>query len=125
MAVTRWLFDDPVTFDSYTFELNPVEGGTPGRKKSYTSETTTGGNTIIFEGTEEAREGEFSGVILTQDMYEKMVEWFEKTYPINVTDDLGRTFSIYITGFDPRRERAVHSPWKHSYTVRYVVLGES
>lgn len=124
MAVVRWIFDDPETLDSYTFEINPVENDVPAYEKNVNTLQPTAGNTIISEGTDQPRTGEFSGVILTEDMFNEMVTWFEKRYPITLTDDLSRSFTIYITQFDVTRERAVHSPWKHSYRVSYLLLEE-
>jgi hypothetical protein len=52
-----------------------------------------------------------------------MIEWFNKRYPIEVTDDLDRILTIYITTFEPKRVRSATYPWKHTYSVKYLVLG--
>ena len=118
----KWQFDDPVSFDTYVFEINPSEGGSPKYEKQISESSTTDGTTVLFEGRDATKNASFSGVVLTQDQYNAMIEWFNKRYLIDYTDDLGRTFTIYITKFDPKRERAIHSPWKHSYTVDYVIV---
>lgn len=124
MAVTRWVFEDPVTLATYNFEVNPSDGGSPQYSKniSYSSTSAPGGKVIVFEGRDKPLTLEFSGVILTQAHYDAFVTWFQKRYQVNVTDDLGRQFSIIIESFSPKRERAVHSPWKHSYSVSATVV---
>lgn len=124
--VVRWTFTDAslATPETYTFEVNPVEGGTPTRKKTITYQNTAApdGKTLIFEGRDEVQQFRFTGVLLTQTHYEAFLEWYEKRHQILVTDDLGREFWIYITSFEATRQRAVHYPWKHSYTVEATVL---
>lgn len=124
MAVVRWVFEDPETLDEYTFEVNPSEGGSPNFEKKVTEIPTVVGDPLIFEGARPLQKMQFQGVILTEEHYNAMVEWFNKAYPLIVTDDLGRSFRIYITTFSPTRQRAVHYPWKHSYTVNYILLEE-
>ena len=124
MSVVKWFFNDPVSGDNYTFEINPNDGGSASMRKNlvYQNTAAPGGNVLMFEGQDEAQTGEFSGVILSEAQYLKMIEWFNKRYPIQVTDDLGRTDTIYITEFTPQRKRSVNYPYKHEYTVRYTVI---
>lgn len=120
----RWRFDDPVNLDTYEFHISPNEGGSLQYKKTINYQNTSApdGKTLVFEGRDEPKTSEFSGVILDREHYEAMVDWFNRRHQIKVTDDLERQFWIYIVEFTPKRERAAHSPWKHSYTCRYVVL---
>ena len=122
--MAKWVFTDPVDSTSYTFDINPNQGGSPSWSKSITYENTSApdGKTLMFEGRDEVKSLSFSGTILEEEQYDAMIEWFGKRHAIMMTDDLGRTFNIYITGFNPTRERAVHYPWKHSYEVNYTIL---
>jgi hypothetical protein len=122
MAVVRWTFFDPLTLEEYTFGINPNTGGSRQFRKTinYQSTAAADGKTLVFEGRDEVNKMEFSGAILEQGQYDAMVTWFSKRHQIQVTDDLGRQFWIYITSFAPVRQRAIHYPWKHSYTVEYV-----
>lgn len=124
MAVVRWLFEDPVTLDSYEMEVNPSSGGSPNYTKKITYENTSApdGKVIVFEGRDEVRKLEFSGTILTEAQFNAFVTWWEKRYQVSVTDDLGRVFSIILESFDPTRERAIHYPWKHSYRVNATIV---
>lgn len=123
-VVQRWRFDDLVTHETYEFEINPKEGGSPSYKKhiNYQNTCAPNGKTLVFEGHDEPQVLTFTGTILTQTLYDAMVTWFSKRHQIKVTDDLGRSFMIYIMSFEPKRERSFHYPWKHSYQVSYIVL---
>lgn len=124
MAVVRWVFDDPVTLASYTFEINPNDGGSPAYRKKFQYENTSApdGKVIVFEGRDEPKKIEFSGILLTEAELNAFIEWWDKRYQISVTDDLGREFSIVIETFEPRRERARSHPWKHSYSVTATIV---
>lgn len=120
----RWTFFDPTNGTTYAFAVNPSQGGSPIYRKTISFQNTLapGGAVLIYEGQREAQTSEFSGTILEEAQYNEMVTWFNKRYQIRLTDDLNRVFYIYITEFTPRRERAFHYPWKHSYTVKYTVI---
>lgn len=120
----RWTFEDPVAMTTYTFEINPLDGGSPSRTKNFGTENTLapGGNVVIYEGQRPILTQEFSGTILTQDHYVAFVVWWEKSYPIRITDDLGRTFDVVFESFEPKRVYSPSRPWKHTYTVRTKVL---
>jgi hypothetical protein len=124
MPLVRWKFEDTETADEYTFEVNPSEGGSKQYDKRMTFQTTTAsdGKTLVFEGQPEIKTLSFSGTILTQAQYDQMIFWFQKKNPILITDDLGRETLIYIKTFRPERQRAIHYPWKHSYSVEAIVL---
>lgn len=119
-----WNFFDPATLVTYTFTVNPNEGGTPTYKKNLTSTPTAapGGVTLRFEGADEPLMFSWSGFVLTKEQLDAYIEWFNKRRQIRLTDDLGRVHYIYITKFTPKRERAFHSPWKFSYTCEAVAL---
>lgn len=120
----RWLFYDPVEDETYTFEINPNDGGSPQFAKKITDQSTVapGGKTLLFEGADEVQTLEFSGVILEQTQYDAFRLWWAKRRQIKVTDDLEREYWVYIKTFAPKRERAIHHPWKHSYSVTAVIL---
>lgn len=122
--VVRWTFYDPTIPETYTFDINPSEGGTPTRRKKieYQNTAAPDGKVLVFEGRDEPQEFTFTGTILTEAHYTTLVNWFSKRRQIKVTDDLGREHWIYIKSFDATRQRAVHYPWKHSFTIEAVVL---
>ncbi len=122
--VVKWTFYDPATLDTYTFDINPAAGGSPEHSKTITYRNTSApdGKTLLFQGRNSPQVMEFEGTILHQAQYDAMIEWFNKTHQIKVTDDLSREYWIVIESFSPKRERAVHYPYKHSYSVRATIL---
>lgn len=122
--VVRWIFTDAVVPETYTFEINPNEGGSPTYKKNVIFKNTAApnGKTLIFEGRDDPATFSFSGTLLSQAQYTAFQTWFLKRRQITITDDLSRSFSIYITSFDPKRVRAANNPWKHTYTCEAISL---
>lgn len=122
--VVRWTLYDPIDTTTYTMQVNPKEGGSPGRKKNvgYSNTSAPDGKTIMFEGRDDPQTLEWSGTILTEQHLNDLETWFLKRRQVQLTDDLGRQYWIYITEYTPKRERAVHSPWKHSYTMKANIL---
>jgi hypothetical protein len=118
----RWIFSDAT--ESYTFEVNPNDGGSPAAKKNLTYKATTarGGNLVITEGRDLPRVLEFSGTLLSQSQYQTFVHWLDKAGPITLTDDLGRSGQVVLTEFVPARKRTRHFDWRHGYTIRGYYL---
>lgn len=123
-GVVRWILTDPTDLSTYEFDINPSDGGSPTYSKNinYSNTAGQGGNVLMFEGRDAVKQFTVTGTILTQAHYEAMITWFSKRHAITVTDDLGRTFSIYITAFTPRRRRSALYPYKHDYTLAYTEL---
>lgn len=126
IPLVRWRLDDDTVGDSYVFEINPNEGGTPPRKKNLTTQSTTApdGKPIIFEGQDEVLNASVSGVILNEDQLAVLTEWFKRRHLVKLTDDLGRAYIIYLTGLQAGRQRSAHYHWKHTYTLEYTVFEE-
>lgn len=122
--VVRWTFEDPVAAETWTFNINPREGGSPSYAKTvgYQNTTAPGGRVLIYEGQDQVQTLEWSGAILEQEHYDKYVEWWRKRRQIKLTDDLGRQYWIYITSFKPARKRSRDRRWRHDYTVSATIL---
>lgn len=123
MAVVRWHFFDPETSDDYELEVNPNEGGTPGRNRRYTYKATAGGRTLVYQAEEEPKKYSISGAILTEAQLDSFNDWFDKERQIRITDDLGRQFWVVFESFQPRRQKTVTAPWRHTYTLEATVIG--
>jgi hypothetical protein len=104
--------------------LNPDAGGTPEYKKTLTYVNTSApdGKTLIFEGQDETQRLSWSGTLYTEEHFNAYVEWWQKRRQIQVTDDLGRSFWIYLVSFTPRRVRVSTRPWKHEYEVEAIIV---
>ena len=68
--VVKWQFHDPSMNESYVFEINPNDDGLPEYKKNFQVMSTSApdGNVIVFEGRDEVRRGQFSGVTLSEEL---------------------------------------------------------
>lgn len=127
MALVRWTFQDTETLEEYEFQMNPNQGGSPSRTKNFTQRQTAahGGSVLVFEGQRELMQGQASGIILEEQHYiDLALDWFERSVPLILTDDLGRQYRILLTGFNPTRGWKVHHPWRHEYTLDWLVLQE-
>lgn len=122
--VVKWTFYDPIADVTHTLDVNPSAGGSPDYQKSisYMNTSAPDGKTIIFEGRDKPNEMTFEGTILSEEQYNQYKTLFDIRHQVLLTDDLGREFWIYFTGYTPRRGRKVHYPWYHTYTVKYVEL---
>lgn len=122
--LVRWRFDDPSTLETYTFAINPNEGGTPTRQKQFQYQSTAApdGKTIVFEGRDQPKKITFSGVLTDEAHYDALNTWFDHQNQIQLTDDLQRSFYIVIESLTMTRKRSATTPWKHDYTVTATVV---
>lgn len=124
MAVVKWTFSDPVTLDVHTFALNPSEGAQPKYQKNLAYENTAAasGGTLVYEGRSEVQKIGWKGVIQELAEHLVFVEWYEKGYQVDITDDLGNEFRAYITSYQPDRRPKVHYPDRREYTMEAVII---
>lgn len=126
MARIAWTFVDPVASTTEYMSINPNAGASPAYQKNLAKSVTTapGGEAqvLISEGADSIVQFDFSGVILTQAQYEFLLTAFQKRHPVELTDDLGRTFTIYLESFTPERQLSRTYPWKHTYQASSVVI---
>lgn len=127
--VTRWVFNDyrnqgPTPY-TYTFAINPNEGGSPSIQKNLTILSNVGPtrSAILQEGQNSAPEMTFSGTILTQAHFEAMEFWYDKRVALEITDDLGRMFRGIFSRWEPSRSRRAFNPWFHTYSAAFTVAG--
>lgn len=120
----KWVFEDFWNGGTYTFEINPNEGGSPSVTKNIHAAQNTGPNRtgILQEGTSQISSIAFSGVVITQTQYEAMETWFDKRVLIKLTDDLGRTFYGVFSKWNPKRQRRASHQWYHTYDAEFQVV---
>lgn len=122
--MARWTLYDATVPETYEFPINPSEGGTPGISKRIETQVAAApdGTTILFEGRDEPGRLNLSGTILDQAHLDALTAWSLKRHQVRITDDLGRQYWVYITRFNPTRNRRAHHPWHHSYQMELVVV---
>lgn len=126
MAHVAWTLTDsssgsPVYF---SFPINPNEYSLPTREANITTEAVTApsGGTILFQGRDSVPRISFDGVILTGAFYTDAHTWFTKRYPMVLTDDQSRTWTILITTFELKRRRSATNQWSFTYTVQGLLI---
>lgn len=126
MARIAWRWEDRTEGTVEFMSINPNEGASPSYQKTLAKETTTApgalAQTLIYEGADAAVEFSFSGIILTQEQYEFIFNAWSKRHLLQLTDDLGRVFTLYLERFAPQRVRSKTYPWRHTYEASAVVV---
>lgn len=120
-----WTFQEVYDPDIYEFAVNPLDAEMPSIQKTIVERKTSAGRSIIFQGRDQVQTLSFSGTILTELHFRKMEEWFLKEKQINLKDDLGRSYWIYLTSFTPARQPSTDYPWRHEYSAESIVLSWS
>lgn len=121
MVVQRWTLYEPVTGSTYTVEINPNEGGTPGYERALTVSSTLAGATVAMEGEATPQRIECSGAILDRSHLAGLAGVFKARRQVLLTDDLGRQWWVYPESFTPDRKRS-RREWRHDYQMRFLIL---
>jgi hypothetical protein len=124
----RWLFTDSVVPATYRVPRNPNQMTNPFGSKSI--DTLPGGpvesRIRARMGVPTPHEWRFGGTGEDQDHHDQLLAWSQKEYPIDITDHLGRTFTVVITKFDyAERRPSAQRPWKFTYEMTTLVLGRA
>ncbi len=86
------------------------------------STTAADGTALVFQGATATPTGEASGVLETKAQYDAFVSWWGLRRPVLLTDDTGRTQSIYIESFTPTSAATRRSPYRCKYVLKWQVL---
>lgn len=124
MPAWRWTLYDPATDTTRTFLVNPNAGGTPAYKKNLTFVATAApqGQTLAFQGRADPQYHDVSGTLLTEAEFNFFVAAYNTQNQMLLTDDLGRQFWVVVTEFTPVRVRAATAPWKHTYSLKALIV---
>lgn len=117
-----WALYNPLSGQSYNLEINPQTFKIGGKRKAITTEKTTAGQHIFFEGREAPVSFSFGGVTLTEGQLTTLTTLAEVRSQILVEDDLGHQYWFYITTLNLTRQLKRQSPWFHNYTVDATLL---
>lgn len=119
---TRWVFNDAVAVEAYTVPINPNAMTSPfGKTQKETLPASPVDGRVRALSRRQPIEWQFSGVIRTQAHYDALLRWVTKPNPVEITDHLGRTFTVLLTAFEPEDQR-VKLATKWTYTVKGYVL---
>lgn len=135
MARTAWKLEDTVLAETYFLPVNPHTddaGMALSKVSTYQVVAATYqdsslndriGTLIQLAPDEQVKFG-YTGNVYNKAELEAWEYWASKPYPIEMTDDLGRTFLVYLESFQPSRVRSRQYPWKHSYKLTGWVFAE-
>lgn len=126
MSVVRWEIYDPDLDETWVFPMNPKSGALPDRQKNITEQALAApdapGKVLLFEGADSPSKLAWDGTILTEAFYNSMLDWFDKRRQVQLTDDLGHTWWVYLTKFTPTRINKHNYPWAMSYNVECILI---
>lgn len=126
MARVAWTMTDESTGTPvvYEFQINPNEFDPPNRRAQITATTTTAPNgiTIVMQGRDQPRTGRMSGLVNTATQKNQLTSWFNKWYPIILTDDLGNDYEVIWQSVSWTRLRRAINPHRYDYTVDFMEL---
>jgi hypothetical protein len=136
MARSAWSLYDAIEVETYVFPVNPYQDSGSFAVEKQISYTVVGtslyndpnqifgsNSAVIFPGGDKMAEMNFSGRTYDQAQLDALSSWGNRGYPVEITDDLGRVFSIYISSIAPSRKRS-RNRWKHEYEFKAYVLEE-
>lgn len=136
MARTGWVFYDIIEDETYIMPVNPYQdNGSHNIERDTKYEVNAGMyrdssdndrmSTIVAFQSNGVPRFSYAGRVYDQDQLEALEAWSSKDYPINMTDDLGRSYSVLIDKFTlDSRVRSAGSPYKHEYTLSGIILEE-
>lgn len=122
MPLQRWTITN-ADLGTVTFPVNPSEGVLPALAKTVevTGPVAYDGQPIIWEGREQPRTFPIKGAGRTQTHYNFMVNWYNSKKTATVVDDLGNTFTLYLTKFTPTRRNRTNYKWSFTFDAEAVV----
>lgn len=123
--VTRWVFTDPVTAETYTVPRNPRAMGSPFPERTFNVRAVSAltGTPIVSEGTTQPATWQFEGSIVDHAHYMALHRWvYVITNRIVITDHFGRDIDCLLQKYDPVPRRAVNKYWRHDYKITGLVF---
>lgn len=120
-VVRRWVFT--AEGQTYTVPMNPESMQSLFSERQVTGKATLAGRVLLTEGVQPPTQWQFSGQILDADHYEALRHWvYDIKQRVVITDHFGRKIQCVLTSFAPEPKRAVGRYWRHTYTVKALVL---
>jgi hypothetical protein len=126
MPRVAWTLTDSSTGtpEVLSFEVNPNEFEPPGRRAIVATMKTSSplGAKIIFGGGDEVPQGTMKGLVNSETFKDDLTGWFQKWWPLTLTDDLGNSWDILVQDVSWTRVRRYLYPHRYDYTVRFLEI---
>jgi hypothetical protein len=121
MDVVRWRFQDMLTNEIHTVELNPNQMSGYLFPKSF--EWAGGSRKQGVRVPRQPLDWTFGGVVRTEGHHDSLIDWQRRAGKVRITDHLGRTFEAMIRSLDMRdRKPAGDNTWRFEYTFNCLLL---
>lgn len=119
----RWQFEDMLTSEVYTVELNPKEADTFRFAKSFEFSLEGGDRVRSMRQPRQPISWNFGGVVRSETHHDALISWQKRPGKVRVTDHLGRTFEVMMQGLDLQDRRpAGNDTWRFRYTFSCLIL---
>ncbi len=123
MAVVKWTIGDGIT--THVFEINPDPKGADGEispERTIIDSYVDAGLPMAAVGQSPPLQAAMDITVIDQAEYDALWSWWDTGKILTLTDDLGRSFQIYLSAFDAKRVRKSSLPYFHNLKISYFVL---
>lgn len=124
--MSRWVFLNTVTDETWTVPMNPNAMSSPflDQVTSRGARSPIDGRMRVRRNKRNVKEWTFSGVARTEEHHDALVYWSAMTDLLHVTDHYGRTFAVRIrsTNIEDRKANRL-VPWRTKYTFNCLSYG--
>lgn len=123
MNVVRWRFQDMLTNEVHTVEINPNQMGNFVFPKAFDFGSYAGGRMLGVRQNRQPLDWPFSGVVRTETHHDALIDWQRRPGKVRITDHLGRTFEAMIQSLDLKDRRPTgDNTWRFTYTFNCLLL---
>lgn len=128
----RWVFYDPSNGDTWEMQINPNQMTSPHLAKGLQPMARNatmpgyhhGGMGRVFIPKRTPQELTFQGVIRSRMQLYDLNVWRGKRNKVHLTDDLGRTWQVLISGIRFEEQRPTpRNKWRYTYTLSCMLYG--
>lgn len=140
-SVKRWEIRDTKTGETYLFPMNPNKMTSPHAPRKTTVFARSGGAmpgylysggrfanhavARVMQYRQEPYTWQFSGRIITLQQYEDFLDWTGRVARLEISDHLGRTFSVRMDSFELSEKKPTpRRPYRFEYTVTALIYGQ-
>lgn len=130
-TLARWTLHDTDTGATWVFPINPYQMTSPNPPKKFTlfSRAHAFTGTAMVAGVSRAiqlradpYEWQFVGNIRTAEHLATLKTWAAKTNRVQISDHLGRSWRIRITGLEVEEQKPSRlKPYRYGYTAKAVI----
>lgn len=122
--MNRWTFKDLTTLDTYVMEHSPSEMTSINLPHQTTPipASPVDGRIFAWRTPDTGVDWTFSGVVYSQAAHDSLVDWFQRSSKIEITDHYGRKITCRFVSLDLTPYKVTSRfPYKHKYTIKAFI----